>query len=522
MTSALVDSEKTPPVSRFECRAIEKRYAGVRALAGVDLHLTEGEVHGLIGPNGAGKSTLVKILVGAEQPDHGEIYLAGQVVRLDSPLTAARHGLALMPQETTVVPNLSVMDNISLGNEAARYGLRSARQCRLNAERILEAIGLDIDPRSPVGSLSSAHQRLVMMGRALQRDATLLILDEPTAGLHPHEMELVRASIRRLSSRHRVTVLLVSHHLSEIAALCERVCCIGEGRVVANLEPGEVTAEALISIMHDAVADGAAVAKQAEEQDEFDVIVKHPVPAASSGATAVRAGVELRNVSGSRLTDVTLSARFGEVTGITGLLGSGLPEVIDMIIGAVKPRAGVLSVRGKDVKLRNPCHAAELGIGYTSGERSTVAFQGASIRKNVSISALRRWFGHIGFSRRGLERRRTDEALAPFAIRHNYDLPLSSLSGGNQQRVLLARLLAADSEILVLRDPTVGVDIVAREQIWALIRSLKQSHAVVVASSEANELEAVCDRVYCLKGGRISADLTGDRLTRREISSAVV
>jgi ABC-type sugar transport system ATPase subunit len=509
MTSALVDEAQTP-VSRLRCRAIEKRYAGVRALDGVDLDLVEGEVHGLIGPNGAGKSTLVKILVGAEQPDRGELYIAGEAVRLDSPLIAARHGLALMPQETTVVPNLSVIDNITLGNEAVRYGLRSARQCRLDAERILDAIGLDIDPKSPVGSLSNAHQRLVMMGRALERNATLLILDEPTAGLHPHEMELIRASIRRLSGEHRVTVLLVSHHLSEIASLCERVCCIGEGRVVANLEPGEVTAEALISIMHDAVADGGVAA------------VEHTVPTASAGTTAVRAGVELRNVSGRRLTDVTLSACYGEVTGITGLLGSGTSEVVDMIIGAAKPRAGVLSVRGKDVKLRNPYHASELGIGYTSGERSTVAFPDSSIRKNVSISALRRWFGRIGLSRRGLERRRTDEALAPFAIHSNYDMPLSSLSGGNQQRVLVARLLAADSEILVLRDPTVGVDIVAREQIWALIRSLKQAHAVVVASSEANELEAVSDRVYCLKDGRISAELTDDRVTRREISGAIV
>lgn len=515
----------------LECRGIEKRYGGVHALKGVDLTLTPGLVHGLIGPNGAGKSTLVKIIVGAERPDGGTLLIGGEEVALDSPLAASKRGIALMPQELSVVPAMSVVDNITLGSEAVAWGLRDGSRCREEAAAALALLDLDVPLRVDADQLSGAHKRLVMMARALHKQARLIVLDEPTAGLHPHEIELVGNAIRRLSEEHGVTVLLVSHHLSEVAALCEQVVCFGAGQVVASLGVGEVRAEALVAAMHGAAADPDAVVENLPPLGATGLIdetgpvagpAETPEPVFAAAKTAQRHSIALEGVTSRRLVDVSLAAHVGEITGVTGLLGSGLADVVDLLIGAQQPSEGRVSSDGVTTRLAGPDAAAKAGIGYTSGERARVAFTQLSIRGNVSISALTGWFGRLGLISASRERARVRQALEPFAVTAQDHQDLSALSGGNQQRVLLARLFAADFDILILEEPTVGVDIVAREAIWSLVRRLKDDHVVVIVSSETDELKAMCDRVYCLRDGKVRAELSGAELTRRRITESII
>jgi ABC-type sugar transport system ATPase subunit len=383
----------------------------VHALRAADLELLPGEVHGVIGPNGAGKSTLAKILAAAIHADSGAIAIDGEEVHLHDPAAAQRHRLVLMPQEIAVVPTASVTDNVTLGAEAGRYGLRSRRACRTNAEAALAAVGLDVDPQALAGTLSAAHQRLLMMARALDRDARLLILDEPNAGLAQHEAELVGAAVRRLLER-AVTVIYVSHHLSEVAGLCDRVTCVREGRVTATLTGVEVTKDALVSMLLD-VPIGSDAAR-------------HSAPVPPSGTDRNGAGgpqVELEGVTGGRLRDVSVCTRSGEVTGVTGLLGSGVAEVVSMIVGSTQPQSGAVRVGGEQMSLTSPATALDRGIGYLAGDRARAAFTGMSIRENVSVAALARWFGRLGLIRRKAERSKVDSHLAALSVRGDPGTP---------------------------------------------------------------------------------------------------
>jgi ABC-type sugar transport system ATPase subunit len=458
--------------------------------------------------------------VGAERPDGGTLRLGGEELTFDSPLAATKRGIALMPQELAVVPTMSVVDNITLGSEPVSWGLRNGARCREEAAAALALLDLDVPLWADADALSGAHKRLIMMARALHKKAQLIVLDEPTAGLHPHEMELVGNAIRRLSSEHGVTVLLVSHHLSEVAALCEQVVCIGAGQVVATLGVGQVSSEALVAAMHGAAADPDAVTDDAPPLTS--PVVAEDAATPEHAPEAGSRSIALEGVTGRRLVDVSLAARVGEVTGVTGLLGSGLADVVDLLIGAQQPVEGRVSLDGETMRLTGPDAAASAGIGYTSGERAKVAFTGLSIRRNVSISALQSWFGRLGLISGARERARVGQALEPFAVTARDHQDLSALSGGNQQRVLLARLFAADFDVLVLEEPTVGVDIVAREAIWSLVRRLKDDHVVVIVSSETDELEAMCDRVYCLRDGQVRAELSGAELNRRRITESII
>lgn len=521
-------SLSTHHASVIKCRGIEKRYGGIHALKGVDLTLTAGRVHGLIGPNGAGKSTLVKILVGAERADVGSISIDDVEVNYSTPESALRHGVALMPQELSIVSTMSVVENVTLGSEVGVWGIRSRRRCADAATAVLALLDIDVPPNIDVEGLSGAYKRLIMMARALHKGAQCIVLDEPTAGLHPNEMGLVRRAISRLSSEWGVTILLVSHHLSEVAELCEEVVCIGAGREVAHLRRGEVTADALITTMHGAVDSAASprspdapISSYDDDRRDCEETELSISDAASGGASSVRS-LSLKKVSGARLDDVSIHAEIGEVVGVTGLLGSGMSDVADLLLGAEQPREGKLMINGRECQLGGPDAAARSGIGYTSGERARIAFPNLSIRWNTSISALSQWFGAFGLTRRSREHRKVRATLEQFELPDRDRLDLSSLSGGNQQRVLLARLLAAQFRVLILDEPTVGVDIVARESIWSVVRDLRGDHVVIVISGENDELMAMCDRVYCIRGGKISAELTGEKLTSRCITEAII
>jgi ABC-type sugar transport system ATPase subunit len=492
----------------LSCRGVTKRYGGVVALAGVDLDLHAGEVHGLIGPNGAGKSTLVKILAAAVRRDGGTIRLDGAEITLHGPVEAQQHRLVLMPQEIAIVPGASVVDNVTLGAEATRYGFRSARECRRQAEAALAAVGLEVDPMARAGSLSAAQQRMLMMARALDREARLLILDEPTAGLPGPQAALVSAAVRRLVD-HRLTVVYVSHHLSEVAAACDRVSCVREGRVVATLSGEEIAKDRLVS---------ALLGSSGEERTAG---APGATPTARRNGKGAATGVELRAVSGARLDAVSMTAGPGGVVGVTGLLGSGVTELVRILVGAERPRSGTVRIGGADCTLASPADALDHGVGYLAGDRTLAALPGMSIRENVSLAALARWFGRLGLLRKRDERARVDHHLAALSITAHAERPLGSLSGGTQQRALVARLLAADAAVLVLDEPTVGVDVGARWELWDAVRAIASERTVIVASSEPEELVALCDRVVCIRDGRVVSILEGAAIDEDDITHAV-
>jgi ABC-type sugar transport system ATPase subunit len=485
------------------CRGVEKHYAGVRALAGADLDLRAGEVHGLIGPNGAGKSSLVKVLTGVVQRDGGEVLVDGEEVHLRTPVDAGARGLILMPQELAIVPGATVIDNINLGAEPTRRGLRWDAQCRREAAAALAVLDLDINPEAQAGTLSAAHQRMLMMARAVHRRARLLILDEPTAGLAAHEAELVGGAVRRLSGG-ELTIVFVSHHLSEVARLCDRVSCVREGRVVETLEREALSKDRLIELLT-GVPAGVTVQAAVDAG-----------PAADDGP-----GLELLGVSGSRTRDVQLRAPRGSITGLTGLLGSGVTELVGFLVGAQAPASGEVRLDGERLALKSPADALDHSIGYLPGDRTKAAFATMSIQSNVSIGALRSWFGRLGLLRDSTEESGVADALAALSVKGDAKRPISVLSGGNQQRALVARLIAADAKILVLDEPTVGVDVRARAELWGAVRELARDRVVVVASSEPDELVALCDRVVCIRDGRVAAVLEGTQITESGIAGAI-
>lgn len=494
----------------MEVEGVTKSYGGVRALRGVDLELVTNHVYGIIGPNGAGKSTLMKILAGSVVADTGQLRIDGAAVSMHHPSVALGHGLVLMPQEMTLVPEFTVTENITLGTESTRWGLRSPRGCEAHATSALEKVGLDVDPSALASSLPPVQKRLLMLAKAIAQDTRLLILDEPTAGLPPSLAQQVTDTVLRLRN-HGLTIVYVSHHLSEVAALADHVVCIREGLVSSRLTGEQVTRDSLIS----AVIGSDPVRQGAPE----DVTTSAPV-----GRSDVPAGsgrdLTLTGVSGQRVRNLTFTAMSGQVTGLTGLLGSGVAELVSIVGGVSRPASGQLTLGGTRIVLHSPADALTNGIGTVTGDRSKSALLSRSVRDNVSVTALRRWFGRLGVIRRTHERARVATALSALSVEGDPERPLGALSGGNQQRVLVSRLLAADLEVMVFDDPTVGVDVASRSQLWSELRTLAQHRVVLVASGEPEELIGVCDRVVCIRDGSVSRVLERGEITEHAISHA--
>jgi ABC-type sugar transport system ATPase subunit len=486
------------------CRGVVKRYGGVTALDGVDLDLYAGSVLGLIGPNGAGKSTLSKIIAGAVRRDEGVISLDGTEVDFHNPAVAQGHRLVMMPQEIAVVPDLTVVDNVTLGAEPSRWGLRSSRYCLAETVAALEVVGLDVDPLALAGTLAPAHQRMLMMARAVHRKARLLILDEPTAGLAEHEAQIVVDAVRKLLDA-QLTVIYVSHHLSEVAALADRVVCVRESRIAAVLAGDQISKSALVNLL-------LGVDPEAEEQ----------VRQSKSGRPATgTATVRLDDVSGRRLKHVSMQACSGEIVGVTGLLGSGVAELVSFLVGASAPQEGTYRLDEVPVSLRSPAHALEHGVGYLPGDRGRAAFATLPIRENVSLPALGRWFGRLGLISLSRERALVTDVLQTLSVKGSQEMPISGLSGGNQQRALVSRLIAADVKVLILDEPTVGVDIRARAELWAALRELALERTVIVASSDPEELTALADRIVCIRHGEVAVVLDSDNISERAITEAI-
>ncbi|WP_328885996.1 sugar ABC transporter ATP-binding protein [Streptomyces sp. NBC_00316] len=474
---------------------ITKSFPGVRALDGVDLEVQAGEVHCLLGQNGAGKSTLIKVLAGAHQPDDGEITWRGAPVALKSPIAAMRLGVATIYQELDLVEGLSVAENIFLGHEptTARFVVRT-REGRTAAAALLKRLGHpEIDPARPVGALSAAQQQIVSMARALSHEVRLIVMDEPSAALDPDEVDNLFRIVAALTAD-GVAVVYISHRLEEIRRIGDRVTVLKDGRAVAVGLPAKSTPTRDI------------VALMTGRNVEY-VFPPRPDAATDAGETARREpvlAVEGLSREGE-FAPFDLEVRPGEIVGLAGLVGSGRSEILETVYGARRPSSGRVLVDGRPLRPGSVRAAVAAGIGLAPEERKAQALlMLESVTRNVSVSSMSR-FSRVGWLDRGAERRAARAATRELSLRpDNPDTPVRTLSGGNQQKAVLARWLLRGCRVLLLDEPTRGVDVGARAELYAVIRRLAdEGLAVLLVSSEVPEVLGLADRVLVLREGHV-------------------
>ncbi len=473
----------------LEMRGIVKRFPGVLALGGVDLDVRPGEVHCLLGQNGAGKSTLIKVLSASYQPDEGEILWEGGPVALSTPQAAMRLGISTIYQELDLVPGLSVAENVFLGHELSSAGMSQRGQMNHATAQILARLGHgEISPTREVGRLTPAAQQIVSMARALSQDTRLLVLDEPSAVLDQGEVDNLFRVIRDLTAD-GVAVVYISHRLEEIRQIGDRITVLKDGSTVASgLSVADTPTSELIRLM-----TGRSI------EYVFPPRGDHTDP---SGEPVLEVrGLDLAGV----FSGVDLSVHAGEIVGLAGLVGAGRSEILETVYGARRASAGTVRVNGRELRRGSVPAAVKAGLGLAPEERKSQGLLlDQAIYSNVTVSMMGR-FARLGFLDRGEERRRATDVTQSLDVRPGgVDRLVRLLSGGNQQKVVLARWLLRECRVLLLDEPTRGVDVGARAEIYAVVRALADSGvAVVVVSSEVEEVLGLADRVLVVREGRV-------------------
>jgi len=470
----------------LEVRGVTKSFAGVAALKGVDISIAPGEVHCVLGQNGAGKSTLIKVLSGAYTPEAGELIWRGSPVTIADPTAALDLGIATMYQELDVVDGLTIAENIFLGHELSTGGVLKVREAHRRTRALLKRLGHpDLSPSREVGSLSPANKQIVSMARALSRDIRLIVMDEPSAVLDSEEVKNLFRVVKELT-RDGIAVVYISHRLAEIREIGDRITVIKDGRTTASgLAVSETPTAKLITLM---------------TGRDVENVFPPATEIADDAAEVLR--VENLSVRG-QFDAVTFSVRAGEIFGLAGLVGSGRSEILEAIYGALRPSSGEVSVRGKVVRSGSVPAAVARGIGLSPEERKS---QGLILEqpvyRNVTLSSFARFARGI-FLNETLERRSSRTQLESLELRPaDPDRAVGLLSGGNQQKVMLARWLVHGTDVLLLDEPTRGVDVGARAEIYSLIRQLSAAGtAIVVVSSEIEEVLGLADRVLVLADG---------------------
>jgi len=481
----------------LEMRGISKTFPGVKALNNVSLKAWGGEVLALMGENGAGKSTLMKILSGAYQADPGgEILIDGRPVAISDPIAAKRHGIAIIYQELALAPNLSVAENIFLGVEPSSAGGRIDRRAmREGCRPVLERLGAPFGPDTPVGSLSIAEQQLVEIARALHAKSKILVLDEPTTALSSRETERLFALVRQLRAD-GIAMVYISHRMAEIYELSDRVSVLRDGGYVGTLNRDELSAEALVKMM--------------VGRDLSSFYTKTHDPHGSRGPVAL----EVRGLTdgGRRVKPCSFQVHQGEVLGIAGLVGSGRTELARLIYGADARQGGEVLLGGEGVAISAPEDAIGLGIAYLTEDRKGLGlFLDMSCGENINLGVIARDAKAAGTLDLAAGKRRAAQAFQALRVRAASPVvPVGSLSGGNQQKVLLSRWLETGPKVLILDEPTRGVDIGAKSEIYRIIDELaKRGIGVVLISSELPEVIGTCDRVLVMREGRIVGEVGG-------------
>lgn len=491
-----------PPL-HLEMRGIRKSFAGVEVLHGIDLTVESGEVHALVGENGAGKSTLVKILAGDIPADEGSVLMDGRHVTLRSPQEAQRAGVAMIQQELSYVGAVSVAENLMLGRLPSHgFGFVNRAGLRESAAALLRDAGLRIDPGSRMDLLTMSQRQLIEILRALNRSARLIIMDEPTSSLNRTEVQLLFEFVGRLRSQ-GVAVIYISHHLDEVFSVADRVSVLRDGLRVATREIGQTSHEELVGAMvgGELESEGAlSVARDDFEAGEVVCEVKH-----LSLEPDVR--------------DVSFTVRAGEIYALYGLVGGGQERIARSLYGLETEHAGLIRIGGRSVDLRSPQRAVAAGIGFVPSDRKSEALvPRRAVRENATYPSLRQLLSRAGVLRLGTESRIVERISKRLRIRGEPRQLVGSLSGGNQQKVVVSRWLVKRARLLVLCDPTRGVDVRAKSEIHTLVREVATSGvAVVVVSADLPEVIALADRIGIVRRGRLLAEREARLTTAEEV-----
>jgi monosaccharide-transporting ATPase len=476
-------------------RDINKRFQGVQALSAASLEVEPGEIMALIGQNGAGKSTMIKVLTGAYRRDSGSILFAGQPIDFTSPQAAHRGGVSTIYQEINLVPFRSVAENVFLGREHRRYGLLDWGRMNAEAADLLRRFAVEIDVRRPLMEFSTAIQQMVAIARAVSFKAQLVIMDEPTSSLDEREVAVLFDVMRRLRAE-GVAVIFVGHRLDELYRVCDRVTVMRDGRTVMVSPMADIGKLNLIAAMLGR---------------DLETVRAHSTGFSAAHAAAGEVVLSAEGLRiGRKVRDARIEVRERQIVGLAGLLGSGRTEVARAIFGADPPDAGTIEISGRPVSPQEPAEAIALGVGYCSEDRKADGIvPDMSVRENMTLGILPR-LTSMGIVDEARQREIVDKFMKRLAIKaSSAEQKIRELSGGNQQKVLLARWLCTDPKLLILDEPTRGIDVGAKAEIQALIRELAdQGLGVLMISSELEEITEGADRVFVLSDGRTVADLS--------------
>ncbi|MCL2579227.1 MAG: sugar ABC transporter ATP-binding protein [Oscillospiraceae bacterium] len=473
----------------LELRGISKLFPGVKALDGVDFQLRAGEIHALMGENGAGKSTLIKIITGVHQPDGGEIYLDGKKVLFKSPRDAGAAGVAAIYQHVTSYPHLSVTENIFMGHEKRKHGLIQWGAMHKEAQALIETLDADFKAIDLMGHLSVAQQQMVEIAKALSTNARIIIMDEPTAALTRNEANRLYEITDKLRDD-GAAVIFISHRFEDMYRLASRVTVYRDSRYIWTRDIGDVTDGGLIHAM---------VGRELNEL--------FPKPEIEAGEEVLR--VEELSLSGV-FKDISLTARRGEIVGVTGLVGAGRTEVMETLFGLTPPDSGKIHLNGRKVSIYSPSDAMKQGLGMLTEDRQHKGLiLDWDIGRNITLPELSR-FAKMGVVDENSERTIAKELAERVDTKAKtlFDLA-SSLSGGNQQKVAVARSLTSKLDVLIMDEPTKGVDVGAKAAIYEIMGELaKQGMAIIMVSSEMPEILGMCDRIYIMCEGRVTGELS--------------
>ena len=495
-----MNADANPSSPILEVRDVVKRFAGVTALSGVTIRFLPGQVHAVIGENGAGKSTLMKILAGVQTPDEGQTFFDGRPVAIDSVHTALGMGIALIHQELNLCDNLSVGANLFLGREPSRFGMIDFAAIARQSKTYLSMVGLDLDPGTLVGDLTIGVQQLVEIAKALSVDAKVLIMDEPTSSLSQHETESLFRVIETLKSR-GVTVIYISHRLREIQHLADRVSVLRDGQNAGELAKSDITHAAMVSAM------------VGRDISQFYARANHPI------------GETVLSVKDLRTTTwpdhaVTLDVRGGEMVGVAGLVGAGRSELVEAIFGVAPAIGGTVRINNNIVASGSCRSAIDAGMALVPEDRKT---QGlilqVGVRENVGLPSLNRNRIAGGFLNSAAQADDSARMIAEMKIKTADDVTaVELLSGGNQQKVVIGKWLAMRPKVLLMDEPTRGVDIGAKQEIYRLMEELAQRGvAILFVSSEMEEVLSMSDRIVVMQEGRVTGELTGDQCSEEAV-----
>lgn len=497
-----IDSRPTAPLLRLQ--GISKRFAGVRALDRVDLDVHAGELHVLFGENGAGKSTLINVVAGTFPPDEGTFEFGGEAIHHLTPQRARAIGISPVFQEFSLVPSLTVEENLFLGREIASSGILSAREMRKRARALIDELGFDLVPSQRVDDLSRAHQQMAEIAKALLGRVRLLILDEPTASLTERETGRLFELIARLKGQN-VGLIYVSHRMREIRALADRVTVLRDGRHIQTLEAATSTDRELVELM---------------TGRKIDLLF----PRIAHVPGKVMVDVENLTLADGSVHEVNLHARAGEITGIAGLVGCGKSELIRAIYGIESATSGVIRIDGVPYDAPAPRRSLKRGVAYFPADRIAEGLAlSRPIRENASMTGLDLpAFARFGVLRQAAERATIAGIMERLQLRPpNIERSVGALSGGNRQKVMLGRALTRELTVFLFDEPSVGIDVGAKREVYEFMKRLVEAGAaVIVVSSELPEVLALSNRLYVMHHGRVAAELTGAEKTEQNVLSS--